>query len=115
MSSSIETMAGKREQKRLQDLQTDSFIRYFNPNRSKRHEAKTIFDGAGRIRETKKDVCDCLDDGCVGCHFPCKKCLGTKCGPICRQNRNDYIEQIRIDGRENKHTIHNPNFGEKKK
>ncbi|MXQ98645.1 hypothetical protein E5288_WYG021862 [Bos mutus] len=41
------------------------------------------YDKKGRLTFT----CDCLDEGCLGCFYPCPKCNSTKCGPICRCKR----------------------------
>lgn len=103
-------------EERLQDeLENDmKFTDGFDPNRSRQVKSKPIYDATGRIRRTKKNVCDCLNNLCIGCHFPCKQCGSTKCGPKCRVKRNDYTAQIRIDGQKNKHTVINPNFDEMK-
>lgn len=106
----MEKMAAKRLEKELKiDMK---FNDDFDPKRAKRNESKSIYGSDGRIRNTHKDVCDCLDNRCVGCHFPCKRCMSTKCGPNCRQNRNDYTTHIRIDGRNKKGIAYNPNFNE---
>lgn len=84
----------------------------FDPSQSRRNDSKSIYDTYGRIRVTRKDVCDCLDNRCVGCHFPCKWCKSTKCGPTCRKNRNDYTKKIEIDGADD--IIFNRNFSKKK-
>lgn len=101
--------------KRLRDeLKIDmKFNANFNPNQPRRksiESTKSTHDAKGRIRETKKNVCDCLDNDCVGCHFACKQCRSTKCGPVCRQNRYDYTARIHTEGEKHKDDVHNPNF-----
>ncbi|CAI6353207.1 unnamed protein product [Macrosiphum euphorbiae] len=32
--------------------------------------------------------CDCDDDDCEGCFWPCETCSSNKCGHECRTNRN---------------------------
>ncbi|XP_016660354.1 ARL14 effector protein-like [Acyrthosiphon pisum] len=31
--------------------------------------------------------CDCDQEGCMGCFWPCDSCLSNKCGHECRVNR----------------------------
>lgn len=105
-------MASKRLAKKLEINM--KFMGDFEPKRAKRNESKSIYNAAGRIRRTQQDVCDCLNNRCVGCHFPCGQCMSFKCGHKCRQNRDDFINEISIDGQTKSKTIYNPNFGEKK-
>ena len=35
-----------------------------------------------------KDICDCQDLNCPGCHFPCPSCGSEKCGVECRCERH---------------------------
>lgn len=58
----------------------------------------TLFDEKGRFRQTGEDICDCLTEGCEGCHFECE-CGSTKCGPKCRKNRNWAYDTIDYDGK----------------
>jgi len=82
----------------------------FNPDQSEREKAKMarkiavakekkkIYDDKGHLVGSGLDLCDCLDDNCVGCHFPCPKCRSVKCGHECRQNRKWQYETVEIDG-----------------
>ena len=49
------------------------------------------FDSKGK---KKIDLCDCIRVGCPGCFFPCKKCSSNKCGPICRNSRNGFVNHV---------------------
>lgn len=60
----------------------------------------TMFDGKGRYRANGFDICDCLDNRCPGCHFPCPSCKNTKCGPCCRVNRKWPFESIQHEEKE---------------
>lgn len=88
-------MSVKRE---LEDLFIDmKFNQDFNPNRTRRTKPKSTHTPHGQIRTMWKDVCDCLDDRCIGCHFPCKQCSNTKCGKDCRRNRHDHTAEMQIE------------------
>ncbi|KAH7687901.1 hypothetical protein AAVH_06587 [Aphelenchoides avenae] len=45
-----------------------------------------------------KDLCDCLDKLCDGCHFPCKECGSGKCSFKCRKGRRSVIVSTEVDG-----------------
>lgn len=60
--------------------------------------AERVYDSLGRYRDTGVDACDCLEDRCEGCHFPCPKCGSPKCGTKCRVNRRYLFQSIMLDG-----------------
>lgn len=70
--------------------------KYYAPAPVKRY----VYDERGRFATTGDDVCDCLDDACPGCHFPCPTCKNTKCGSQCRVNRRWTYELIEHDGKD---------------
>ncbi|XP_074789127.1 ARL14 effector protein-like [Athene noctua] len=50
-------------------------------------KVKKKYDKHGRLLCNNFDLCDCLEESCQGCFYPCPKCNSKKCGPICRCNR----------------------------
>ncbi|KAF0760578.1 ARL14 effector protein-like, partial [Aphis craccivora] len=44
-------------------------------------------------------ICDCNDDKCAGCFWPCETCSSTKCGHQCRINRGWKYEVWERQGR----------------
>lgn len=94
------------------ELQIDmNFMSNFNPAASSRNAKKYsshVFDAHGRYRNSGIDACDCLDNTCPGCHFPCPKCKSSKCGTDCRSYRKHAIQNIQIDGADT--VILNPNM-----
>lgn len=46
--------------------------------------------------ENKKDLCDCMDETCIGCFFPCENCKSTKCGHVCRVGRKWNYSKWRV-------------------
>ncbi|EDO43080.1 predicted protein [Nematostella vectensis] len=83
----------------------------FNPDRSRREQRKVNQfvektlqkkehtsrradrNGAAVRLSDGKDVCDCQDLNCPGCHFPCSACGSEKCGVECRCSRKwTYID-----------------------
>lgn len=89
---------------------TTKFMENFNPEQSNRERRKlnrkiqydgrrnVVYNDRGIHIESGKDLCDCLDDTCPGCHFPCPKCRSMKCGHECRQNRKWMYDLIEIEG-----------------
>ncbi|XP_069596179.1 ARL14 effector protein isoform X1 [Ranitomeya imitator] len=86
--------------------------------REKRRQTKTsasgqsapsknkVYDSRGILLSNGMDLCDCLDEDCMGCFYACRKCGSNKCGIECRCDRKWLYEQIEIEGGEvirNKH------------
>ncbi|XP_075693849.1 ARL14 effector protein isoform X2 [Rhinoderma darwinii] len=86
--------------------------------REKRRQTKTstagqtfpsknkVYDSHGNLLVNGRDLCDCLDEDCMGCFYSCRKCGSNKCGVECRCDRKWLYEQIEIEGGEvirNKH------------
>lgn len=103
--------------RRIRQLVEDSKLSDFDPEKSAREKRKltrksyaesnqtqrgpqSMFDEKGRYRSNGADICDCLDNTCPGCHFPCPNCKSTKCGPACRVNRKWPFESIEHDGKD---------------
>jgi hypothetical protein len=57
-----------------------------------------MYNEKGVLTSTGQDICDCLRNGCPGCHFECKNCKSTKCGSKCRVNRTWYYEKAEVEG-----------------
>ncbi|KAK7116348.1 hypothetical protein V1264_002041 [Littorina saxatilis] len=88
-----------------------TFMSNFDPERSQREMRKLnrkihkenkksnqMYDEAGRLLENSLDICDCLENDCPGCHFPCPKCGSEKCGSECRCERRWTYEQVEVEG-----------------
>ncbi|XP_046545658.1 ARL14 effector protein-like [Haliotis rubra] len=99
------------ELKKLSFENPGKFMEDFHPESSGREMRKMnrkfykenvrknqLYDEAGILLENNKDLCDCLDVHCPGCHFPCPKCGSEKCGTDCRCNRKWTYEHINVEG-----------------
>ncbi|KAJ9582400.1 hypothetical protein L9F63_003253 [Diploptera punctata] len=97
--------------RRLTQNDNMKFMENFDPERSNRERRKltrkiytggrkqsNVYDEKGVIMTLEKDLCDCLDEQCPGCHFPCPKCRSCKCAHECRQNRKWMYDSIEIEG-----------------
>ncbi|XP_036181596.1 ARL14 effector protein isoform X1 [Myotis myotis] len=93
---------GKREKRRLTKSVTSSSDRQVIPAKSK------VYDSQGLLIFSGMDLCDCLDEDCLGCFYACPACGSTKCGAECRCDRKWLYEQIEIEGGE---IIHNKHAG----
>ncbi|XP_066602008.1 ARL14 effector protein-like isoform X2 [Prorops nasuta] len=86
---------GQKKQSSVDKL-GQKFLKNFNPEQSEREKRKLnrrlnqgvkkiiVHDDIGTYVQTGDNFCDCLSFDCEGCHFPCPKCLSTKCGHECR-------------------------------
>ncbi|XP_054262273.1 ARL14 effector protein-like isoform X3 [Macrosteles quadrilineatus] len=96
------------EELRLEDEM--KFMENFDPEKSKREQRKlnrkisnvatrkSVYDEKGIHVKTGLDLCDCLNDKCEGCFFPCTRCRSTKCGHECRTARRWMYETHTIQG-----------------
>ncbi|XP_050515732.1 ARL14 effector protein [Diabrotica virgifera virgifera] len=73
---------------------------------SSRRPAGALFDDSGVHIHLDVDMCDCLNEDCVGCFFECPKCQSEKCGKDCRVHRKFLVDQIEYNGYD--HVIKNP-------
>ncbi|XP_031572909.1 ARL14 effector protein-like [Actinia tenebrosa] len=55
---------------------------------------RNYHDRSGIRLSDNKDVCDCQDLNCPGCHFPCDSCGSEKCGVECRCSRRWTYEPL---------------------
>ena len=61
-----------------------------------------MYDCTGRLVADSRDLCDCLEPDCPGCHMPCPNCDSEKCGQECRVNRRWVYHEVEIEGGEQK-------------
>ncbi|CAG9839529.1 unnamed protein product [Diabrotica balteata] len=71
-----------------------------------RRPAGAVYDESGVYIHLDVDMCDCLNEDCVGCFFECPKCQSEKCGKDCRVHRKFLVDQIEYNGYD--HVIKNP-------
>ncbi|KAL0629124.1 ARL14 effector protein, partial [Plecturocebus cupreus] len=80
------TETGKREKRRLTKNVTAGSDRQVIPAKSK------VYDSQGLLIFSGMDLCDCLDEDCLGCFYACPACGSTKCGAECRCDRNQMLD-----------------------
>ncbi len=71
-------------------------------NRAKQKELRLkqsqLYDDDGYLVSDRRDISDCLEAHCPGCHFPCQKCGSEKCGAQCRVYRLWYYTEVEVEG-----------------
>ena len=67
-----------------------------------------VYEDTGKLIQDNRDLCDCLETSCPGCHFPCPKCGSEKCGADCRCNRRWIYTEVEIEGTNKKIVFKNP-------
>lgn len=95
------TRSAKKTQENEQNLKLrlrNSNSREIQQGPLKKAPSIGLYNNNGRVRGTREDICDCMEEDCIGCHYECKKCKSTKCGSICRVNRKFAFDTIEIDG-----------------
>nr|CAH7769517.1 unnamed protein product [Callosobruchus chinensis] len=80
--------------------------RKFNNTSSVRRPAGAVYDENGVHISSGMDICDCLNEDCVGCFFECSKCSSQKCSVECRVHRKFIVEQVEYHGYD--HIIKSP-------
>ncbi|ROT65662.1 putative ARL14 effector protein-like isoform X1 [Penaeus vannamei] len=74
-------------------------VQYFSSSGRNKNQMQQAYHGPdGRILSSGKDLCDCLQPSCPGCHYPCSKCNSGKCGSECRINRKWFYEKVEVEG-----------------
>ena len=61
-------------------------------------QKSSLYHKNGLLLHSSLDLCDCLEDSCPGCHFPCPKCMSPKCGHECRSGRKWQYHSVQPDG-----------------
>lgn len=66
--------------------------------RRRKPQKQTFHDRSGIRISDGKDVCDCQDMNCPGCHFPCSSCGSERCGVECRCDRKwTYLGDVDVE------------------
>ena len=90
----------RREMRKLNRLiKKDPANRAKRRQRQRRRPQKQTFHDRSGVRMSDgRDVCDCQDTNCPGCHFPCPSCGSEKCGVECRCDRQwTYLKDVEIE------------------
>ncbi|XP_038663810.1 ARL14 effector protein-like isoform X3 [Scyliorhinus canicula] len=86
----------RREKRKLQTKPSNQS----NADRQTMPIKSKVYDSQGLLIYSRLDRCDCLDEDCLGCFYPCPICGSQKCGVECRCDRKWLYEQIEIEGGE---------------
>ncbi|XP_064609446.1 ARL14 effector protein-like [Liolophura sinensis] len=106
-----EASIARKELRMLSFSHPGKFMDNFDPERSTREMRKMnrriyretlrknqLYDETGHLIENGKDLCDCLEVECPGCHYPCHRCQSPKCGTECRASRKWVYEFVEVEG-----------------
>lgn len=103
----------KKALNKINKLREEGGVGNFNPEKSLRERKKitkavqstqggrkknVMYGPTGIFLQTGQDLCDCQEEECPGCFYPCHKCGGPKCGGTCRRRRNWCYEDVTVDG-----------------
>eukprot|EP00794_Sanderia_malayensis_P009890 gene9890-10902_t len=61
-----------------------------------KQKRKALHDAIGCLEADGRDVCDCHEPDCPGCHYPCPNCNSEKCGSTCRCHRRWSYDHVDI-------------------
>eukprot|EP00112_Aurelia_sp_Birch-Aquarium-sp1_P019736 Seg4945.1 transcript_id=Seg4945.1/GoldUCD/mRNA.D3Y31 product="ARL14 effector protein" protein_id=Seg4945.1/GoldUCD/D3Y31 len=84
----------KRKLSRLMEQQSGK--REKGGSTSSKPRRQALHDAQGRLVADGRDLCDCQDPDCPGCHFPCPECQSEKCGSSCRNNRRWSYDHVDV-------------------
>ncbi|XP_065060051.1 ARL14 effector protein-like [Rhopilema esculentum] len=55
-----------------------------------------LHNSSGCLEIDGRDLCDCQDPNCPGCHYSCPQCGSEKCGSSCRCSRRWSYDHVDV-------------------